>query len=81
MHESQVSLLFVYEYNVFLTGIYYGHYLLACPAWDHLPPPLFRASMAAGSFGSLHLPTLLNDTFLLKPLVKFIEATGRFADL
>jgi hypothetical protein len=37
--------------------------------------------MAAGSFGSLHLPTLLNDILLLKPLVKFIEATGRFADL
>ncbi|KAJ7199097.1 hypothetical protein C8J57DRAFT_1737139 [Mycena rebaudengoi] len=57
-----------------------AHYL-AFPAWDRLRPPLFRASMAAGSFfGSLYLPTLLNDT-LLKSLAKFIEATGRFADL
>ncbi|KAJ7231768.1 hypothetical protein C8J57DRAFT_1533427 [Mycena rebaudengoi] len=55
-----------------------AHFLLACPAWEHLRPPLYRASMAAGSFGALYLPTLLNDTLLLKPIAKFVEATGRF---
>ncbi|KAJ7227862.1 hypothetical protein C8J57DRAFT_1092896 [Mycena rebaudengoi] len=55
-----------------------AHFLLACPAWDALRPPLYRASMEAGSFGSLYLPTILNDPLLIKPLAKFIEATGRF---
>ncbi|KAJ7282669.1 hypothetical protein C8J57DRAFT_48816 [Mycena rebaudengoi] len=40
---------------------------------DHLRLPLFRASMAAGSFRAFHLTALLNNTLLLKPLVKFIE--------
>jgi hypothetical protein len=34
--------------------------------------------MEAGSFGNLHLPTILNDQILFKPVAKFIEATGRF---
>ncbi|KAJ7280868.1 hypothetical protein C8J57DRAFT_1057851, partial [Mycena rebaudengoi] len=55
-----------------------AHFLLVCPAWDDLRPPLYRASMTAGSFGSLHLPTLLNDPILLKPIARFVEATGRF---
>ncbi|KAJ7268401.1 hypothetical protein C8J57DRAFT_1509586 [Mycena rebaudengoi] len=55
-----------------------AHFLLACPAWEHLRPPFYRASMAVGSFGALYLPTLLNDTLLLKPVAKFVEATGRF---
>ncbi|KAJ7212843.1 hypothetical protein C8J57DRAFT_1538968 [Mycena rebaudengoi] len=55
-----------------------AHFLLACPAWDAHRPPLYRASMEAGSFGNLHLPTILNDQILFKPVAKFIEATGRF---
>ncbi|KAJ7252461.1 hypothetical protein C8J57DRAFT_1661306 [Mycena rebaudengoi] len=56
----------------------HAHFLLACPAWEHLRPPLYQASMAAGSFGTLYLPTLLNDPLLLKHIAKFVEQTGRF---
>ncbi|KAJ7266516.1 hypothetical protein C8J57DRAFT_1510632 [Mycena rebaudengoi] len=56
-----------------------SHFLLACPAWEHLRPPgpLYRASMEAGSFGALLLSTLLNDNLLINPMAKFLELTGR----
>jgi hypothetical protein len=55
-----------------------AHYLLDCPAWEHLRRPLHEASRTAGCFGPLHLTPLLADPKLLKPLAKFIESTGRF---
>jgi hypothetical protein len=55
-----------------------AHFLLSCLAWEHLRQPLHEASRAAGFFGPLHVTPLLSEPKLLKPLSKFIEATGRF---
>ncbi|KAJ7501346.1 hypothetical protein B0H11DRAFT_1713642, partial [Mycena galericulata] len=56
-----------------------AHFLLHCPAWDHLCPPLQMASYAAGFLGTLDVRTLLSHPKLLKPVIKFVDLTGRFS--
>ncbi|KAJ6469790.1 hypothetical protein C8R47DRAFT_913127, partial [Mycena vitilis] len=55
-----------------------AHFVLECPAWEHLRQPLHDACRAIGLFGSLHLSPLLANPKLLKPFAKFVESTGRF---
>ncbi|KAJ7182533.1 hypothetical protein C8R43DRAFT_831678, partial [Mycena crocata] len=54
-----------------------SHFVLGCPAWEHLRQPLYEASRAAGIMGSLHLAPLLSHPKLLKGTARFIDATGR----
>ncbi|KAF7371586.1 Transcription factor [Mycena venus] len=56
-----------------------AHFLLQCPAWEHLRPALQRASYAADILGAVDVPSLLTNAKLLKALVDFISATGRFS--
>ncbi|KAJ7152594.1 hypothetical protein C8R43DRAFT_886247 [Mycena crocata] len=56
-----------------------AHYVLECPAWEHLRQPLHAVSWSAGLTGSLHLGPLLSHPKILKEMGKFIEATGRFS--
>jgi hypothetical protein len=55
-----------------------AHYLLHCPAWEHLRPPLQHASYAAGILGAVDVRTLLNHPKLLKSVIHFINQTRRF---
>ncbi|KAJ7140421.1 hypothetical protein C8R46DRAFT_808956, partial [Mycena filopes] len=55
-----------------------GHYLLDCPALEHLRSPFYAAARAAGHFGSLHTSTLLTEPKLLSATGAFILASGRF---
>ncbi|KAF8158893.1 hypothetical protein K438DRAFT_1449717, partial [Mycena galopus ATCC 62051] len=55
-----------------------NHFLLQCPAWDHLRPALQRASYEADILRAVDVPSLLNNPKLLKALTAFIIATGRF---
>jgi hypothetical protein len=48
------------------------HYLLHCPAWEHLRPPLQRASYGSGILGAVDVRTLL------KPVIESITQTRRF---
>ncbi|KAF8133138.1 hypothetical protein K438DRAFT_1460670, partial [Mycena galopus ATCC 62051] len=56
-----------------------NHFLLQCPAWEHLRPPLQRASYKADILGAVDVRSLLSNEKLLKALVNFIVATGRFS--
>ncbi|KAJ7144683.1 hypothetical protein C8R46DRAFT_810996, partial [Mycena filopes] len=55
-----------------------AHFLLECPALEHLRQPLHDAARRAGHFGTLHLTTLLNEPKTLKAMAVFIHASGRF---
>lgn len=55
-----------------------AHFLLHCPAWEHLRQPLQFASYNAGVLGAVDVRTLLNHPKLLKPVIKFITDTHRF---
>ncbi|KAJ7823371.1 hypothetical protein B0H13DRAFT_1659101, partial [Mycena leptocephala] len=55
------------------------HYLLYCPAWEHLRPPLQLASYSAGILGAVDVRTLLNHPRLLKPIIQFTHRTNRFS--
>jgi hypothetical protein len=55
------------------------HYLLHCPAWEHLRHPLQQASYSAGILGAVDVRTMLNHPKLLKPVIDFIIQTGRFS--
>ncbi|KAF8129667.1 hypothetical protein K438DRAFT_1644483, partial [Mycena galopus ATCC 62051] len=55
-----------------------NHFLLQCPAWDHLRPALQQASYTADILGAVDVPSLLNNPKLIKALSTFIIATGRF---
>ncbi|KAJ7731688.1 hypothetical protein DFH07DRAFT_968681 [Mycena maculata] len=55
-----------------------AHFLLHCPAWDHLRNPLQRASYAARILGAVDVRTLLNHPKLLRPVITFITQTRRF---
>ncbi|KAJ7190488.1 hypothetical protein GGX14DRAFT_382089, partial [Mycena pura] len=55
------------------------HFLLHCPAWEHLRPALQHASYRAGLLGAVDVPSLLSHPKLIKALVSFISATGRFS--
>ncbi|KAJ7695893.1 hypothetical protein B0H16DRAFT_1275893, partial [Mycena metata] len=54
------------------------HFILQCPAFEHLRQPLHDAARRAGHFGSLHLSTLLAEPKTFKALGTFSEATARF---
>ncbi|KAF7333834.1 reverse transcriptase [Mycena venus] len=56
-----------------------NHFLLQCPAWEHLRPALQRALYEADILGAVDVPSLLSNAKLLKALVAFITATGRFS--
>nr|GAT61195.1 predicted protein [Mycena chlorophos] len=56
-----------------------SHFLLECPAWEHLRQPLSAACREIGLFGSLHVAPLLTEPKLIKPLATFLDATGRFS--
>ncbi|KAJ7835059.1 hypothetical protein B0H13DRAFT_1652897 [Mycena leptocephala] len=55
-----------------------AHFLLHCPAWEHLRPLLQAASYGAGILGAVDVRTLLNHPKLLKPVIIFIGRTNRF---
>ncbi|KAJ6452653.1 hypothetical protein C8R45DRAFT_1040479, partial [Mycena sanguinolenta] len=55
-----------------------AHFLLHCPAWDHLRRPVQLASFKAGILGNVDVRTLLNHPDLIKPVLAFIAQTGRF---
>ncbi|KAJ7116755.1 hypothetical protein C8R46DRAFT_827896, partial [Mycena filopes] len=55
-----------------------AHFLLECPALEHLWQPLHDAARSAGHFGPLHLSTLLGEPKMLKSMGAFIQASGRF---
>ncbi|KAJ7224684.1 hypothetical protein GGX14DRAFT_651371, partial [Mycena pura] len=55
-----------------------AHYLLHCPAWEHLRTPLQRASYSAGILGAVDVRSLLNHPKLLKVTVMFVTETRRF---
>ncbi|KAJ7310858.1 hypothetical protein DFH08DRAFT_898506, partial [Mycena albidolilacea] len=54
------------------------HYLLHCPAYEHLHPPLQAASYKAGILGAVDLRTLLNHSKLLKAVTTFVLLSQRF---
>lgn len=56
-----------------------AHFFLQCPAWEHLRPALQLASYSAGLLGTVDVPSLLSHPKVLKALVAFITATGRFS--
>ncbi|KAJ7610689.1 hypothetical protein DFH06DRAFT_1016431, partial [Mycena polygramma] len=56
-----------------------AHYLLHCPAWEHLRAPLRQASYGAGILGSVDVRTILNHPKLVKPAIDFITQTRRFS--
>ncbi|KAJ6531384.1 hypothetical protein DFH09DRAFT_1326541 [Mycena vulgaris] len=56
-----------------------AHYLLHCPAWEHLRPPLEYTSYSAGILGAVDVRTLLSHPKLLKPVVNLILRTRRFS--
>jgi hypothetical protein len=56
-----------------------AHFLLHCPAWDHLRLPLQHASYSTGVLGAVDVRTLLNHPRLLKPVIAFIAQTRRFS--
>ncbi|KAJ7030605.1 hypothetical protein C8F04DRAFT_1113029 [Mycena alexandri] len=58
-----------------------AHFLLHCPAWDHLRPALQHASYSAGILGAVDVPSLLHHPKLLKTVAQFIANTGRFDGL
>lgn len=55
-----------------------AHFLLHCPAWDHLRPPLQLVSYKVGILGAVDVRTLLNHPDLLKPVITFIRQTRGF---
>ncbi|KAF7372330.1 reverse transcriptase [Mycena venus] len=55
-----------------------AHFLLHCPAWEYLRPPLQLASFKAGVLGSIDVRMLLNHLKLLKLVISFIAQMHRF---
>jgi ribonuclease HI len=55
-----------------------AHFLLHCPAWESLRPPLQAASYSAGILCAVDVRTILNHPKLLKPTIHFINLTNRF---
>ncbi|KAJ7652480.1 hypothetical protein DFH06DRAFT_995326, partial [Mycena polygramma] len=55
------------------------HFLLHCPAWEHLRSALQLASYKAGLLGAVDVGSLLNHPKLLKAVTQFIVATRRFS--
>ncbi|KAJ7166143.1 hypothetical protein C8R46DRAFT_900234, partial [Mycena filopes] len=56
-----------------------AHFLLHCPAWEHLRPALQRVSYGAGLLGAVDVRSLLNHPKLLKVTARFITDTHRFS--
>lgn len=55
------------------------HFLLHCPAWEHLRPPLQLASYRAELLGAVDVCSLLNNPKLLKAVINFVTQTRRFS--
>lgn len=56
-----------------------AHFLLHCPAWEHLRPALQQASYSAGILGAVDVRSLLDHPKLLKAVSNFITDTRRFS--
>ncbi|KAF7372324.1 reverse transcriptase [Mycena venus] len=54
------------------------HYLLHCPAYEPLRPPLQAASYKADILGAVDVRSLLSHPKLLKALITFINLSRRF---
>ncbi|KAF7372263.1 reverse transcriptase [Mycena venus] len=54
------------------------HFLLHCPTYEHLHPPLQAASYKADILGAVDVPSLLNNPKLLKAVITFVNQSRCF---